>query len=112
MVRRMMLVVVMACLLSRAGFAETAENKGPHYWSDAGYGVAAVLSNVLYMPAKIIYATLGTVTGGLAYVVTVGDSDTAEKVWSPSLGGNYVITPAMLHGDEDILFSGPSYSKE
>jgi len=49
-------------------------------------------------------------TGGLAYLLTVGDTETAQKVWSPSVGGSYVITPAMLRGDEPILFNGPSYS--
>jgi len=80
------------------------------YWGDAGYGALAVLSNILYMPAKAVYAGLGTITGGLAYVLTVGDTDTARKIWSPSLGGNYVITPQMLRGDEPILFNGPSYT--
>jgi hypothetical protein len=112
MVRRMMLMVVVICVLSRAGLAATTEGKEPHYWSDAGYGVVAVLANLVYMPVKVVYATLGTVTGGFAYVMTVGDTDTAQKIWSPSLGGSYVITPGMLTGDEEILFNGPSYSSD
>jgi hypothetical protein len=112
MLRRMVLVGLMVCLLSRVVLADTKETKETSYWSDAGYGVVAVIANVLYMPAKTVYATVGLVTGSLAYIVTVGDSDTAQKVWSPSLGGSYVVTPGMLHGDEPILFNGPSYAND
>jgi hypothetical protein len=82
---------------ARAGFLE-----------DAGWGGLTVLTNVLYMPAKIVYATVGGITGGFAYAVTVGDLDTAEKVWTMSMGGTYVITPGMLQGAETIAFTGPT----
>jgi hypothetical protein len=73
---------------------------------DAGWGGLTVLTNVLYMPAKLVYATLGGVTGGLAYGLTLGDMQTAETVWVTSMGGNYVVTPRMLQGEDPIAFSG------
>ena len=76
------------------------------FLEDAGWGTLTVLSNVLYMPAKLVYATLGGVTGGLAYALTGGDSQTAETVWVTSMGGNYVVTPNMLRGQDEIAFSG------
>jgi hypothetical protein len=94
---------------SRVSLAEAGE---AHYWGDAGWGVLTVVANIPYVPAKLLYAAVGTLTGGLAYLVTVGDTETAQKVWSPSLGGSYVVTPAMLRGDEPILFNGPSYSND
>ncbi len=109
MCRKMVLVAALIMLLARGSQAQA---KDTHHWGDAGWGVLAVVANIVYMPVKIVYAGLGTVTGGLAYVLTVGDGDTANKVWSPSLGGNYVLTPAMLRGDEPILFNGPSYSND
>jgi len=129
MMRRMLLVGLVVCLLSgttlAAGADDTntmggsgatgapaASSKESRYWSDAGFGFAAVIANIVYMPAKVVYGTLGLLTGSLAYVMTVGDSDTAQKVWSPSLGGSYIITPAMLRGDEPILFNGVSYSND
>jgi hypothetical protein len=118
MLRRMVLVGLLLCVVSRGVVAETkdaADTKGTKetsYWGDAGYGVVCVVANVLYMPAKVVYATIGTLTGGLAYILTVGDADTAQKVWSPSVGGSYVVTPAMVRGDEPILFNGPSYSND
>jgi hypothetical protein len=107
MVRRIVLVALLVCLCSRVTFAQNNDD----YGSDAGYGALAVAANLFYMPAKVVYALLGGLTGGLAYCLTVGDLDTAESVWSPSLGGTYVVTPAMLRGDQPVLFSGPSYSK-
>jgi hypothetical protein len=76
------------------------------YLGDAGWGTATVLTNVVYMPAKLVYATLGAVTGGFAFALTGGDFDTAETVWVTSMGGNYVITPKMLQGEDPIAFSG------
>lgn len=76
------------------------------YLGDAGWGTLTVLSNVVYMPVKVVYATLGAVTGGLAYGLTAGDMKTAETVWVTSMGGTYVITPRMLQGEDPVAFSG------
>lgn len=92
-------LVLGASMMSRVAVAQS------DYPSDMGYGVLAVVANVFYMPAKVTYAALGGVTGCFAYVLTLGDMDTVEKIWSPTLGGSYVITPAMLRDDEPILFS-------
>jgi len=76
------------------------------YPSSAGWGVLAVFANIVYMPAKTIYAVFGGITGGFAYVCTGGSYETASNIWSPSLGGTYVLSPAMLRGDEAIAFAG------
>jgi hypothetical protein len=76
------------------------------YLYDAGIGTACVFVNLLYMPAKFVYATLGGLTGGLAYGLTGLNFETAEKIWTPSLGGNYVVTPAHLRNEQVLYFSG------
>ena len=76
------------------------------FLEDAGWGSLTVLSNLVYMPVKMVYAGLGGITGGLAFALTGGDVDTAEKVWVPSMGGTYIVTPSMLRGEESIAFSG------
>jgi hypothetical protein len=78
------------------------------YLEDAGMGTATVLANVVYMPVKLTYATLGGITGGFAYVLTGANYQVAERVWTPSLGGNYVLSPDHLRGDQTIYFSGPT----
>jgi hypothetical protein len=83
------------------------------YLEDAGWGSLTMLTNVIYMPAKLCYAALGGVTGGLALALTAGDMETAETVWVTTMGGTYVVTPGMLRGEESIAFSGtPSKSTE
>src|SRR5881296_2463501 len=76
------------------------------YLEDAGWGALTVLTNVFYMPAKLGYATLGGLTGGLAFALTAGDLQTAETVWVTTMGGTYVVTPGMLQGQDPIAFSG------
>jgi hypothetical protein len=76
------------------------------YWEDAGWGVLTILSNVLYMPTKLVYATVGGLTGGIALGLTGGDMETAENIWVTSMGGTYVLTPAMLQGQDAIAFAG------
>jgi hypothetical protein len=76
------------------------------YAKDAGMGTACVFINILYMPAKLVYATLGGLTGGLAYLLTGFNYDVADRIWSPSLGGNYVVTPAHLRNEQTLYFSG------
>lgn len=84
--------------------AVAAEERGT--WASAGLGIGSMLSNVVYMPAKLVYAGLGAVTGGLTYVLTGGSYDTAQNVWVASLGGTYVITPDMLTGERPVEFTG------
>ena len=84
----------------------TARPAEAGYLEDAGWGSLTVLSNVVYMPAKLCYATLGGLTGGLAFALTAGDLQTAETVWVTTMGGTYVVTPGMLQGQEPIAFSG------
>ena len=77
-------------------------------WPGAGYGVGALFCNVLYIPAKLTYALLGGIVGGGTYLVTAGNQQTADTVWRSALGGDYVVTPQMLAGQEPINFSGPT----
>ena len=77
-------------------------------WPGAGYGAGALLCNVLYIPAKLTYAILGGVVGGGTYLITAGNSQAANTVWRSSLGGDYVVTPQMLAGQQPINFSGPT----
>jgi hypothetical protein len=74
--------------------------------SEAGYGVGAALASVLYIPAKVTYAGLGLLTGGLGWVLTGGRTDVANKIIYPAVGGNYVVTPSHLKGTEPIYFVG------
>ena len=98
-----LLALSTALVPAQAGAAEES-NLG----TDAGVGVGTALVNVLYIPLKLTYATVGGVVGGLAYLLTIGDFDVANEVWQPTLGGSYILTPSMLTGDEPLQFNGGS----
>ena len=76
-------------------------------WSGAGYGAGAVFCSLLYIPFKLTYAILGGLVGGGTYLVTAGNSQAANTVWRSSLGGDWVVTPQMLQGQQPLNFSGP-----
>ncbi len=76
--------------------------------NDAGLGLATVVANIFYVPVKVGYAAVGGVTGGLGYLLTGGNKDVAQKVWVPSIGGDYVLTRDMVSGDQPIEFKGRS----
>ena len=92
--------MALVCALAGARPAEAG------YLEDAGWGGLTVLTNVFYMPAKLVYATVGGITGGFVYAVTAGDMQAAENVWVMSMGGTYVVTPRMLQGEDPIAFAG------
>lgn len=103
MIKKGILIAVVAGLLTAA--PARAEKT---YVSDWGMGTASVFVNLLYMPAKFVYAGLGGITGGVAYLLTGFNFEVADRVWAPSLGGNYVVTPAHLRNEEMLYFSGPT----
>jgi hypothetical protein len=110
--RKICLIVVLVCVLAGTALAQTKKDEEGSTWGDAGWGVLTVGANLFYIPAKVLYAGAGAVTGGLAYALTVGDTDTAQKIWGPSLGGSYVVTPSVLRGEDPVRFSGPSYPNQ
>ncbi|MBV8362089.1 MAG: DUF4410 domain-containing protein [Deltaproteobacteria bacterium] len=77
-------------------------------WKSVGSGVGAAASNVLYVPAKLVYGTLGGIAGGAGYALTGGDKRVADTIWRSSLGGDYVVTPDMITGNQPVHFSGPT----
>jgi len=101
-------VLTASLVLAPARAMATSES----YVDEFGLGVGSIVVNLLYMPVKFVYGTLGAVTGGLAFVLTGGRLDTAKAVWKPSMGGTYVVTPSMLRGDDPIYFSGSADSAE
>lgn len=83
------------------------ENGGVN-WEGVGVGAGTVLGNVVYVPVKVVYGILGGIAGGAGYLLTGGNTQTANSIWRSSLGGDYVLTPDMIRGKQPIHFSGPS----
>ena len=100
----------LVAVMSGPLYAQTADtNSQPAepVGQEAGYGVGAALASIFYIPAKVTYAGLGLLAGGLGYVVSGGRSDVANNIIYPAVRGNYVVTPSNLKGTEPIYFVGP-----
>lgn len=68
--------------------------------------VGTVMTNLIYMPAKLLYAGCGGLVGGLAYVLTAGDTHALSTIWDAAGGGTYLVTPSMLDGRDTAQFVG------
>jgi hypothetical protein len=120
----LMLVLTLLCLGTGAwaqdkGGLPAASPDGPQVaqpsdggvnWKGVGIGAGAVVSNLVYVPAKLVYGILGGIAGGAGYALTGGNKQVANSIWRSSLGGDYVLTPDMMAGKKPIYFSGPSGS--
>ena len=75
---------------------------------DLGIQVASGGLSLLYCPAKLVYAGVGSVIGGFAYILSGGNDQVADNIWVASLQGTYIIRPSHLRGDEPVNFMGTS----
>ena len=86
--------------------AQAAQPAEPAVTDELGYGFGSALASVFYIPAKVTYAGLGLLTGGLGFVLTGGRADVANNIIYPAVRGNYVVTPGNLKGTEPLYFVG------
>jgi hypothetical protein len=105
--------IALASLLTVISTPLYAQTAGPNnqpaeqpIGEEAGYGAGAALASVFYIPAKVTYAGLGLITGGLGYLLTGGRADVANNIIYPAVRGNYVVTPSHLKGTEPLYFVG------
>ena len=68
-------------------------------------GAAVFGANLFYVPAKLAYAGVGGVTGFFALLLAY-DTTVANDVWTPALGGDYVVTAEHLRGNQPLRFAG------
>jgi hypothetical protein len=105
-VKVLALSVAMALLTATTLAAPSADDTGSGDGHPAIVWVGTVATDLLYVPAKLVYAGVGAVTGAFGWVLTGGDTGAAKAIWKPSMGGTYVVTPSMLEGKEKVRFSG------
>ena len=80
---------------------ESSQGHAPIVW------VGTVTTNIVYIPAKCVYAAFGAITGGLGWLLTGGNTEAANGIWLPTCAGTYLVTPAMMEGKEECRFVGP-----
>ena len=110
-VRRRVSAAIVCGVLAVAVTASPVFAASNELAQEGGTGALAALATLIYGPAKIVYATGGLVFGGLAYGFSGGNADVLNAVLTPTVRGDYVITPSALRGDTDLHFLGqdPAY---
>ena len=85
----------------------TAESTPAPQGDQPGFALGAAVfgANLFYMPAKLAYAGVGGVTGFFALLLAY-DSTVANDIWTPALGGDYVVTAEHLRGNQALRFAG------
>ena len=86
------------------GVASARESKEEHH-SPMTY-VGTVLANIVYFPAKVLFAGGGAVASGVSYVATLGRPQPTDEIWDASVKGTYVVTPRMIEGRAPVHFVG------
>jgi hypothetical protein len=101
------LLIAITCAPLHAQTTDSGnQTSEPGIGEEAGYGIGSALANVFYIPAKVTYAGLGLLTGGLGFVLSGGRVDVANNIIYPAVRGHYVVTPSHLKGTEPIYFVG------
>jgi hypothetical protein len=108
--RSVALLVSLALLALSPAQALADESVG----ASAGWGIGSALCSLIYAPTKVVYATLGAVIGGFAWLFSAGDNEVASAVITPAVRGDYVVVPAHLRGEQSLEFIGrqpaPAYA--
>ncbi len=107
---RITLCAVLIALGSQATLsvkAASAADSG----SEAIQGLGSYFLTLPYGGIKMAVAVLGAVAGGMGFIFTGGDKATADKIWGPAMGGEYVITPQHIRGEKDLHFFGTAQAK-
>lgn len=81
-------------------------DQGQNSNAEVGLEAASWALTVPYGAAKVVFAILGGIFGGMTYVFSGGNTEAAKAVWDTSVRGTYVITPAHLRGDKPVRFLG------
>jgi hypothetical protein len=110
--RTLILSLLVCGFLALAPATAFAEDRGMS--TNAGIGVGSAFASLVYVPVKLCYAVGGLVVGGLAWAFSGGDSNVAMVVLTPSVLGDYVVTPGHLTGDQPLEFFGrdPKYTQD
>ena len=101
------LVLVMWILLLPPGWIWADDGvSGSDGSDDTGIKIGAWALTVPYIIGKGAFAVGGATVGGLGYLFSGGNSDTAKSVWTKSIYGTYIIRPEHLRGEEPVHFLG------
>lgn len=108
MIRSVVLAFTLSALAASPALAEPPTKPT----KELKTGASVVLANVVYMPAKVLYAAGGGLVAGAAYLFSAGDKEVAKPILDAAIGGDYVVEPEHLAGDKKLVFFGQSEEQQ
>jgi hypothetical protein len=111
MKRFILLLSIYVFLIGGAGpaGAQDAERGAP---MEFVLGASSFALTLPYGLVKLTYALGGSLTGGVAWVLTGGRSEIARAIVQPAVRGDYVIIPEHLTNDRALVFVGRDPSRD
>lgn len=103
MTQRRLRIQALGLLLAGGLFAAPAQAGTT---TDVSTGAALIGANLLYVPAKIVYAATGGIVAAAAYAVSAGDAAVVDPIIAASIRGDYIIEEAHLRGKKPVEFIG------
>ena len=73
---------------------------------EGGLGVFAAVTTIVYAPLKLVYSLGGLVLGSVTYLWTAGDSSVTGPIFEMAMGGDYVVSPEHLAGNDNFAPTG------
>lgn len=89
------------------GLEEDYERGAAGTPNETVWQAASWLATIPYGAAKLAVAAVGGFVGGLGYVLSGGDLESSQQIWSSTLDGTYVLAPEHLRGEKRIIFFVP-----
>jgi hypothetical protein len=97
--------LMFAATLPAAGAGTRFEDSGT--FRQVVLGTGSGLVSIIYTPAKLLYATGATITGGLILAFTAGDgTETAARIVRRSVKGDWWVHPDVFTGHRELHFVG------
>ena len=109
--RNLVIGAALGLLIALTGNPAIAADTSGTSPEGAALQAASWVATIPYGAVKVAYALGGGIVGGLAWMVTGGNTAVAKAVWIPSMTGDYIVLPQNLTGEKSLLFMGGSSDK-
>ena len=109
--RNLVIGAALGLLIALTGTPAIAADTSGTSPEGAALQAASWVATIPYGAVKVAYALGGGIVGGLAWMVTGGNTAVAKAVWIPSMTGDYIVLPQNLTGEKSLLFMGGSSDK-
>jgi hypothetical protein len=98
-----------ACAVGARELAPLSEHSA---MEKTGLVLGSILCSAAYTPVKAAYAAGGTVTGGLMFIMSAGQSSRAAgNTIGRSTRGDWFVRPSHLTGNRQLQFRSSAYGR-